>query len=55
VSDWEVPPPKGKLYAKYTLRVKDQRIPGKHAELTGELKSDSENIYKDKEFVSQCF
>jgi hypothetical protein len=38
LGDWEVPPPKGKLYARYTLRVKDQRSPpGKHAELTGEL------------------
>ncbi|XP_059444229.1 uncharacterized protein LOC132176118 [Corylus avellana] len=34
LGDWEVAPPKGKLYAKYTLRVKDQRSQGKHAELT---------------------
>ena len=37
LGDWEVAPPKGRLYAKYTLRVKDQRSLGKHAELTGEL------------------
>ncbi|XP_062146905.1 uncharacterized protein LOC133854671 isoform X2 [Alnus glutinosa] len=35
LGDWEVPPPKGKLYARYALRIKDQRSTSeKHAELT---------------------
>ncbi|KAG2680117.1 hypothetical protein I3760_11G083800 [Carya illinoinensis] len=34
VSCWDRPPPKGKLYAKYTLRVRDRTSGGKHEEVT---------------------
>ncbi|KAG6687672.1 hypothetical protein I3842_11G084900 [Carya illinoinensis] len=35
VSCWDqTPPQKGKLYAKYTLRVRDRRTGGKHEEIT---------------------
>ncbi|XP_040986322.1 MATH domain and coiled-coil domain-containing protein At2g05420-like isoform X2 [Juglans microcarpa x Juglans regia] len=34
LSDWETPPPKGKLYAEYTLRVRDRRVDGEHVEVT---------------------
>ncbi|KAG2680119.1 hypothetical protein I3760_11G084000 [Carya illinoinensis] len=37
VSRWDQTPPKGKLYAKYILRIRDRRVNGKHEEVTGKL------------------
>jgi hypothetical protein len=35
--DWETHPPKGKLYAKYTLLVRDRKVGGNLQDVTGKL------------------